>query len=144
MTNSTDNKRHFHRIFYDADITISHESTALPCKLIDISLKGCLLYFDDTWTGELEDLYTINLTLSDEVSITMQASVAHVVGSYVGFKCEHIDIDSISQLRRLVELNLGDSDLLERDFLSLTELKELNRSQQSPIASKASDTVDTA
>lgn len=103
MTNTTNDKRHFHRIFFNSDVTLNNESTILPCKLVDISLK---------------------LKLSDEISITMQTSVAHVVGSSVGFKCEHIDIDSISQLRRLVELNLGDSDLLERDLLALTEFKE--------------------
>ncbi len=123
MTNPTNDKRHFHRIFFNSDVTLSNQSTNLPCKLVDISLKGCLLQFDKNWTGDLDGLYTLNLNLSDEISITMQTSVAHVVGSNVGFKCEHIDIDSISQLRRLVELNLGDSDLLERDLLALTEFK---------------------
>lgn len=124
MTNTTNDKRHFHRIFFNSDVTLNNESTILPCKLVDISLKGCLLQFDEDWTGNPEGLYTLKLKLSDEISITMQTSVAHVVGSSVGFKCEHIDIDSISQLRRLVELNLGDSDLLERDLLALTEFKE--------------------
>ncbi len=124
MTNTTNNKRHFHRVFYNSDATLSNESTTLPCKLVDISLKGCLLQFDENWSGDLEGLYTLKLTLSDKISISMQTSIAHVVGSNAGFKCEHIDIDSISQLRRLVELNLGDSDLLERDLLALTELKD--------------------
>lgn len=121
MSNITTDKRHFHRIFYNSNVTLSNESTAFPCELVDISLKGCLLRFDADWTGALEDLYSLQLVLSDEVSITMQVSVAHVVGTDVGFKCEHIDIDSISQLRRLVELNLGDSELLERDLLALAE-----------------------
>jgi hypothetical protein len=40
----------------------------------------------------------------------------------VGFECEFIDLDSISNLRRLVELNLGDSMLLERQLGSLGSL----------------------
>jgi hypothetical protein len=51
----------------------------------------------------------------------MSVSVSHVIGNEVGFKCEHIDLDSISALRRLVELNLGDSHLLERDLLALSQ-----------------------
>ena len=51
----------------------------------------------------------------------MELTATHVVGNKVGFKCEHIDIDSISELRRLVELNLGSSALLERDLLALSE-----------------------
>ncbi len=120
MNDLTNDKRHFHRIFYNADATLSSESSSQSCKLIDISLKGCLLRFEAPWTEPLDSLYSLNLQLSDDVSISMQVSVAHVVGNNAGFKCEHIDIDSISQLRRLVELNLGDSDILERDLLALT------------------------
>ncbi|MFW5443890.1 MAG: PilZ domain-containing protein [Methylococcaceae bacterium] len=122
MTDTTNDKRHFHRIFYNSDATLSTESNSIPCKIVDISLKGCLLRFDTPWIEPLENLYTLKLHLSDEISITMQVSVAHVIGNDAGFKCEHIDIDSISQLRRLVELNLGDSEMLERDILALTDI----------------------
>ena len=126
MTDITNDKRHFHRIFYNSEASLSSESNnlILPCKIVDISLKGCLLRFDAPWIEPLENLYTLRLQLSDDVSITMQICVTHVIGNDAGFKCEHIDIDSISQLRRLVELNLGDSELLERDLLALTDIKE--------------------
>jgi len=124
MTDKSNEKRHFHRIFYNAMVTLAGKETKQTCELVDISLKGCLLRFETPWTNAMEDIYTLNLQLSDDVSISMQVSVTHVIGNDAGFKCEHIDIDSISQLRRLVELNLGDSDMLERDLLALTELKE--------------------
>ncbi|MCK4842096.1 MAG: PilZ domain-containing protein [Methylococcales bacterium] len=123
MTEITSNNRHFHRIFYNSDVILKGESKSIPCKLIDISLKGCLLRFDEPWTEPLERLYTLELQLSEDRFIYMQVSVSHVINCNAGFKCEHIDIDSISQLRRLVELNLGDSEMLERDLLALTELK---------------------
>jgi len=122
MTDITNDKRHFHRIFYNTDATLSNSSCSYPCKLVDICLKGCLLKFETPWSESLEDIYTLNLQLSDEISINMQVTPTHVIDDEVGFKCEHIDIDSISQLRRLVELNLGDSDILERDLLALTAL----------------------
>ncbi len=121
--NNTD-KRHFHRIFYNSEAVLSSESSSFPCSIVDISLKGCLLRFETPWIEPQENIYTLDLQLSEDITITMQLSVTHVIGNDAGFKCEHIDIDSISQLRRLVELNLGDSDLLERDLLSLTELRE--------------------
>jgi hypothetical protein len=37
----------------------------------------------------------------------------------VGLRCDRLDVDSMSHLRRLVELNLGDPALLERDLQSL-------------------------
>jgi len=122
MTEQTKEKRNFHRIFYNSAVTLSTESGSQACTLVDISLKGCLLKFESPWSGDLESIYTLSLQLSDELTISMQVSVAHVIDSEAGFKCEHIDIESISQLRRLVELNLGDSDILERDLLALTAL----------------------
>ena len=124
MADVTNDKRHFHRIFYKSDVTLSGESHTQPCKLVDISLKGCLLHFETPWSASLEKLYTLDLKLSDKISINMQLSISHVIGNDTGFKCEHIDIDSISQLRRLVELNLGDSEILERDLLALADLQE--------------------
>ena len=118
------NKRRFNRIFYTAEATLNSDNNSLPCKIIDISLKGCLVRFDNAWTEPMENLYTLKMQLSDDICIEMQVSVTHVIGNDAGFKCEHIDIDSISQLRRLVELNLGDSELLERDLLALTEIQE--------------------
>ncbi len=117
----TEDKRRFHRIIYNADAFLSGNQGSYQCGIIDLSLKGCLLRFEQPWSASLEDLYTLTLQLSDSVTIKMEVSVSHVIGNEVGFKCEHIDIDSISQLRRLVELNLGDSALLERDLLALSD-----------------------
>ncbi len=124
MSDLINDKRHFHRIFYNSNATLSNDENTFNCQLIDISLKGCLVRLDLPWTESLENIYTLNLQLSPDINISMQLSVAHVIANTVGFKCEHIDIDSISQLRRLVELNLGDSELLERDILALAELNQ--------------------
>jgi hypothetical protein len=86
-----------------------------------LSLKGCLLDFKFPWRGDLEKLYTLTLHLSEQTQIKMELAPMRVIGNKAGFKCTHIDIDSISELRRLVELNLGSSVLLERDLLALSE-----------------------
>ncbi|PPD49831.1 MAG: pilus assembly protein PilZ [Methylobacter sp.] len=111
--------RQFHRVIYKADATLSFDNKTWLCEIIDLSLKGCLLKFDFTWKEDLEKTYTLSLQLSEHQQIQMQLSTAHVIGNTAGFKCDHIDLDSISELRRLVELNLGDSSLLERDLQAL-------------------------
>jgi hypothetical protein len=116
----TNNIRHFHRILYAADATLTCEEKIWHCEIIDLSLRGCLLHFALPWEENLEKLYTLTLQLSEQTQIKMELSATHIVGNKVGFKCEHIDIDSITELRRLVELNLGSSALLERDLLALT------------------------
>ena len=116
----TNNSRHFHRILYTANATLTCDEKTWHCEIIDLSLKGCLLHFELPWEEDLEKLYTLNLQLSEQIQIKMELTPAHIVDDRVGFKCEHIDIDSITELRRLVELNLGSSALLERDLLALT------------------------
>lgn len=116
-----EDKRRFHRIFYTAEALLVGEGSRHGCKIIDLSLRGCLLDFGEPWSGSLEMPYTLLLKLSDDESIAMDLGVVHVAGTQIGFKCLHIDIDSISSLRRLVELNLGDSELLERELAALSD-----------------------
>lgn len=49
----------------------------------------------------------------------MEGQVAQRQSRRLGFQCNRIDLESMSQLKRLVELNLGNEALLERE---LTEL----------------------
>ena len=51
--------------------------------------------------------------------IAMKATCAHIEGDRIGMLCEEIDMESISLLRRLVELNISDEALLQRDLEAL-------------------------
>ncbi len=115
-------KRHFHRIFYKAEANLYADRRTWDCEVLDLSLNGCLLHFTSPLDKHPEDRYTLKLRLSDDIEIKMELKIAHILENDAGFKCVQIDIDSISQLRRLVELNIGDSDILERDLSSLSEL----------------------
>jgi hypothetical protein len=44
------------------------------------------------------------------------------MANYYGLACREIDLDSVTHLRRLVALNLGDETLAEREFAQLTQL----------------------
>lgn len=118
-TEVVNDKRHFQRIFYNAEAMLENGNDALPCRIIDISLKGCFLGFDQPWSGSTDILYTLMLSLSDDVHIAMKLKFSHGTGTQIGFKCDHIDIDSMTNLRRLVELNLGDSAMLNRELSAL-------------------------
>lgn len=112
-------KRRFHRIVHDVPATVSDGERELPARTLDLSLKGCLL---ELQTGELLEMdrdCRIDLRLSDPVHIVMQAAPVHRHDTRIGFACRHIDVDSITALRRLVELNLANPDLLEEDLEAL-------------------------
>jgi hypothetical protein len=87
---------------------------------MDISLKGVLVKKPVGWQADRGERTDISVTLNDqETLIHMLGRVAHTGTAQVGFICYEIDMESISHLRRLLELNLGDSDLLERDLKAL-------------------------
>jgi hypothetical protein len=51
--------------------------------------------------------------------IRMQTVVSHIEGDRLGLRCVSIDLDSISHLRRLIEFNMGEPDLIERELAAL-------------------------
>jgi len=113
-------QRTHQRILFDTLASIHINASNVNAQLIDISLKGALIKKPDSWTASVGDTGQLRIVLSDNISvISMDIKVAHVENDHVGFHCEHIDIDSITHLRRLVELNLGDTELLEREFSAL-------------------------
>jgi PilZ domain len=121
MSSSTPSpeRRLFTRINFDRSTSITQGSNSWEVELIDLSLNGLLVREPDQWHIDTEKELTAKVTLDDDVSITMIVEQRHIEQGHIGFQCKHIDIDSISHLRRLVELNLGDLSLLERELASL-------------------------
>ena len=116
----TEEHRLFTRIPFESQVHITSAEGSWDCKLIDISLKGVLVEKPEDWKGDVEDPCMVELELSgSDISIRMDVSVAHIEHDHVGFRCEHIDLDSITHLRRLVELNVGDTDILDRELHAL-------------------------
>ncbi len=117
-------KRHFTRIPFNAAATVvntrsGHKSMA---ELVDISFKGILITRPDDWEGINGEHYTIHLQLAgNEVEINLSVIEVHSENNHVGFKTEHMDLDTATHLRRLVELNLGDESLLERELTELVQ-----------------------
>jgi len=110
-------KRLFSRILFDAPVELSTHDNRWQSNLIDISLKGVLVRKPENWQAPQSDEYELDVQLGDNDShINMQAMIAHEEGDQIGFNCVHIDVDSASCLKRLVELNLSDETLLQREL----------------------------
>ena len=65
----------------------------------------------------------VKLPLGDDATadivIAMAGELAHVEDDRAGVLCRSIDIDSITHLRRLLEVNLGDPAASERELKAL-------------------------
>ncbi len=117
MTDNHENRRNFHRIFFDAPVTVTSGEYTFTCQLADLSLNGALVRKPADWHPVSGENVSVQISLQNHaVNIDMQATVSHIENDMVGLKKGNIDMESISHLRRLVELNLGDSDMLHRDL----------------------------
>ncbi len=116
----TDEQRRFRRIPFEAKAFISHAKDRWEAQLLDISLKGALLTLPADWQGAVGQRLDLELIIENGALILhMQTEVVHIEQDHLGLRCLHIDLDSMAHLRRLVELNLGDADQLNREFHAL-------------------------
>ena len=117
------NVSHDHRAFWRAPfhavVKLTDATGTWAGELLDISLKGALLEMTSDWPGVLGAKCQLRLDLGEGVAITMRATVAHLEGTRMGLCCDNLELDSITHLRRLVELNAGDPNLLERELPAL-------------------------
>lgn len=91
--------------------------------LLDLSLHGALVEIAaDQKMPNCGERIKLELFLDGlETIITMETQVAHTQGRNIGLICLMVDLDSITHLRRLIELNLGDSELLQREITFLAD-----------------------
>lgn len=118
MTNSHE-RRHFWRAHFRGEASLKQGHQALPCRLDDISLKGALVEMETATQVAKGGQAQLLLELASGTAIAMQVSIVHVEGRLVGLRCDSIDIDSLTHLRRMIELNAGDTAVFERDLSSL-------------------------
>jgi len=110
--------RHFSRILFNAPATLSVEQINHPCEVLDLSLRGALIRISMTLPVGIQAVLALTLG-SDDTQIVMTGEVAHIEQDHIGLRCVQIDVDSITHLRRLLELNLADAALLERELSAL-------------------------
>lgn len=117
MTHS--NRRQFWRAHFHSPVQLAMHGHVSEADLYDISLKGALVKVPEGWAGKSGEHCQLRLALGSDVVISMSATITHIDGRRVGFHCDSIDLDSVTHLRRLVELNAGDPGLLDRELSAL-------------------------
>ena len=126
---NTQEHRRFRRIsFVDTVQVVSDningfEASNWEAQCIDISMMGMLLEVPTGFPKIIGTPFDVQLVLAEDVIIEMPCKLVHVEGTKVGFRREMMSIDSLTSLRRLLELNFADNLEVER------ELSELIRSK---------------
>lgn len=115
-----DERRRFSRITFHRPADLDLGDARASCEVLDVSLKGALVEVPPAVHVREGQPCTLVVHLdAGEARIRMEGEIVHHAGRQVGVRCTGIDLESISHLRRLVELNLGDDELLHRELSAL-------------------------
>lgn len=113
-------RRHYSRIGFDSPARLLIGSESLALRVVDLSLHGALLDLPAESVLPCAAAAELRVNLDQlGTEIRMQTTVVHVEDRRAGLVCVSIDLDSVTHLRRLVELNLGSPDLLQRELSAL-------------------------
>ncbi|TMX36653.1 pilus assembly protein PilZ [Vibrio rotiferianus] len=116
-------RRRFSRIIYRVPATLTQGLNQLDTTIQDLSLHGLLLETSSPAELDLHSPVEICFVFSEsEQSVCLNANIVSLNQNAIRLKISSIDIDSISQLRRFIELNVGSDELLNRELEHLSDL----------------------
>ncbi len=116
---SETDRRHYKRIPFIAEVNLHLDDQQWNCGLVDISLKGMLIDAPESVDPDKDSVYTIELVLGEGVIISMHARVTHITDQHWGLQWEEIELDGLTHLRRLLELNMADPEEMHREMAEL-------------------------
>jgi len=120
MSEQSGERRHLQRIASDKPAVLCADNAEYAGTVLDVSLRGLLLELADDRPPADGASVQVRIMLDGEQHlIEMSGEVMHVAGRRIGVRCSGLDLDSARRLRRMVELNLDDHRLLERDLAEL-------------------------
>ncbi len=112
-----ESQRHFSRVPFHAPVHLHLKHQTLDVTLLDIALKGALVQTAVPVDIALQEECRLVLRLADDdMAIEMRGQVVHLEGPNIGMACQNIDVFSLTCLRRLLELNTGDAELMDREL----------------------------
>lgn len=112
--------RQYARISFAAQVLLQVQGQTHTVHLLDIALMGALVQTNTLQPLVLYEKCRLELPLADDgEGVTMSGSIVHLDGQHVGIACQHMDLTSLTRLRRLIELNTGDVALMDRELSHL-------------------------
>lgn len=121
---SSHDKRLFTRVPFVANVVLDLSQDQHACSLVDLSLKGALVERDHAWDADMGTPCSLTVELAEDgTSIRMTGEVAHNERGRLGIRCTDIDLESMTNLRRLVELNLSNGADLNREIQAMARAR---------------------
>jgi hypothetical protein len=112
--------RHYTRIPFAAAVLLHLPGKTLTVQLVDIALKGALVESDSKLDVVMQTKCRLELPMSEGgEGLVLTGKLVHQDGVRLGIECLDIDVTSLTRLRRLLELNTGDTERMHRELSHL-------------------------
>ncbi|HTH94668.1 MAG TPA: PilZ domain-containing protein [Rhodocyclaceae bacterium] len=125
MSSVDQERRRFWRASFHSGAKLLIDSEEYDVEIEDLSLRGALVKLPERVNMHTNARCRLQLNLAPGTDILLWGHIAHVDDRQVGMKCENIDLDSVTHLRRLIELNVGDPVLLEEEISFLVQPEKI-------------------
>lgn len=117
--NASSERRNYSRVPFTAEVLMQSGHEEWSCNLLDISLKGMLVEPPEDLDFDTSNPCAMALFLGEDAAIHARVSITHSNNGNWGLKWLHIDIEGLKHLRRLLELNMPDPAMLNRELAEL-------------------------
>lgn len=110
-------RRQFSRVIFQTKCHLTFGNKTLNGELIDISLKGALIKNAHPLTIKSGDPCQFDFALEgDGIVLNFDATLVYSQGRRLGIQFGSIDIEAMTHLRRLVELNICGANTIRNEL----------------------------
>lgn len=119
MNGNGGERRRFRRFPIAGSVRLYSGSQMWQTELIDLSLRGVLVSIPEDWSGTPGSRFRLDVRMEGGLVIGMGVELVRIREHDLAFSCQKIDLDSFTRLKRLVELNVGNAEVLNRELTVL-------------------------
>ncbi len=110
-------QRNYRRIDFRTEADITIENNPYRCDLIDLALQGALFKSEQELPLSTGSQVPLSIFLPDSaLRMDFTGELIHNRGNFYGFIFVSVDSETMGHLRRLLELNFGDSEQADHEF----------------------------
>jgi hypothetical protein len=112
-------ERRFRRVPFATEAMLVAGQRRLCCQLLDIALKGALLESAEPLPLPIGTRARLSIPLPEStIELDFDVELMHREGSHYGVKFLHEDLQTLTHLRTLLELNTGDPEGVRSELLA--------------------------
>lgn len=110
-------KRNYRRINFQTEAEINIDAVSHHCELVDLALQGALFRSEQELPLSIGDKTVLTIELpSSELCLNFNGELIHQRGQFYGFLFVSENAVTMGHLRRLLELNVGNAEEVDKEF----------------------------